>query len=130
MSVRLLNQAFGLDLESGLKFVVCALADTADDESGELWPTVAFVAWKTCQSERQVQRAIKYLRDAGALLIVDREGGGRRRSVYYRLDLDALPRLEPFQRNRRGISPLIRRESAQSAQKDGAKGAIMSPFSE
>ena len=106
MSVRLITQAFALDLECRLKFVAVALADCADDEHQELWPSVGFIAWKTQQSARQVQRAMQYFRKAGALIPLDRERGGRRRSIIYRLDLDTLPRAEPYARGRRGLSPL------------------------
>ncbi len=106
MAVRLITQAFGLDLECRLKFVAVALADCADDEHEELWPSVAFLAWKTNQSARQVKRALRYFREAGALVPLDRERGGRRRSTVYRLQLDVLPKAEPFARTRRGISPM------------------------
>ena len=106
MAVRLITQAFNLDLECRLKFVAVALADCADDEHQELWPSVGFLAWKTSQSSRQVQRALRYFRDTGALIPLDRECGGRNRSTVYRLDLSVLPRAEAYDRNRRGLSPM------------------------
>jgi len=108
MSVRHITKAFRLDLECRLKFVVVALADNADDENDKLWPSVGFIAWKTGQSERQVQRSFQYLRQVGALIPLERESGGRHRSIVYRLDLEMLPLAEPYARSRRGLSPYRR----------------------
>lgn len=61
--------------------VMLAIADSADRETGEAFPSVPFVASKCRLSERQTARIIKTLVDDGDLELIKR-GGGRRSNVY------------------------------------------------
>lgn len=67
------------DMNASQKAVLISLADNANDD-GVCWPSVDYIAMRTCLSVRSVQTAIKWLRDHGALKIVERTG---RSSVYY-----------------------------------------------
>jgi len=60
------------------KAVLVSLADNANDE-GVCWPAVATIAMRTCLSERAVQAAIKWLVQAQALSVRQRDG---RSTVY------------------------------------------------
>ncbi|RZS80637.1 helix-turn-helix domain-containing protein [Pigmentiphaga kullae] len=60
------------------KAVLVSLADNANDE-GVCWPSVATIVMRTCLSERAVQVAIKWLVQAQALGVRQRDG---RSTVY------------------------------------------------
>lgn len=111
-----MSRVFGLEVEPGTKLLLLALADHADDEGNNCWPSVEYLAWKTSLSERHVRRMLSDLRAQGVLIPVDREAGGRHRSVVYRVDLDVLPAQRPFERDRKGISPV---EAARGANGHG-----------
>lgn len=76
-------------LPSGDKFVLLALADHANDEGGDVFPSVDLIAEKVTGSRRTVQRALGRLRRIG-LLHVEREGGGKARTTRYRICLGTL----------------------------------------
>ena len=123
MSVKLITQAFGLDVQPNLKLLLVALADIANDEGDNVYPSVAFLVWKTSLSERTVRYMMKQLRESGALIPLEREGGGRRRTVVYRLDLEVLPAQELLSRAKKGLSPMdVKRENQER------KGAGGAPF--
>lgn len=70
-------------------WVLMALADHADDDGTNCYPAIAYVAWKTGYSERQVRRVMKQLRDTGALIVLeDNRGPGF--PVHYQVNLEAL----------------------------------------
>lgn len=106
MSVKMMTAVFGIDAVPLRKLLLIALADHADDDGENVWPSVPYLSWKTNLSESGVRKLMKRFRDDGVLIAVDREGGGRRRSVIYRLNLDALPAKEAFARERKGASPV------------------------
>ncbi len=117
MSVRMMSKVFGLDVDPAEKLLLLALADHADDDGHNCWPSVPYLAWKTSLSDRHVRRMMKSLRDKGVLIPVEREGGGRQRSVIYQMDLGPLPAKEPLKRESKGLSPVdeIRKKKARSA---------------
>jgi DNA-binding transcriptional ArsR family regulator len=65
--------------------VLLRLADAANEESREAWPSVGNIAARTKLSERTVQRALRSLAEAGEIEVVE-EGGrssrGYRATVY------------------------------------------------
>jgi DNA-binding transcriptional ArsR family regulator len=106
MSVRLMSKVFCLAIPPKEKLLLLALADCADDDGHECWPSLRFLAWKTSLSQRHVRRLISSFRDKGVLISIGREGGGRRRSVIYRIDLGLLPEKDPLGRGNIGLSPV------------------------
>ena len=70
--------------------VLLALADHADHDGGNIFPSIDTVARKSRCSPRQVKRIIADLRDTGALVPLGSTKGGRGRSTRYRLDFDLL----------------------------------------
>lgn len=120
MSVKMMSKVFGLDIESGTKLLLLALTDHADDDGHECWPAVSYLCWKTNLSERHVRRMLSRLRDEGVLIPVGREGGGRRRSVIYQINLDVLPAKEPLARESKGLSPA--HEKGNVKRRNGANG--------
>lgn len=68
--------------------VLLALADHAN-EDGECWPGIASLASKTRMSERNVQRILRRLREAGELHVTQRPGKGWNSTSMYRFRLEA-----------------------------------------
>lgn len=77
------------------KLVLLAIADHADPEGGNAWPTLETLATYASVSVRTVQRIVRRLVDAG-LVTVERNRGGtvvqaaNRRPNLYELDLEAV----------------------------------------
>lgn len=79
MSVRVMSwvwdhsEAVGTD-----RFVLLAIADSADDDGTDAWPSIETLARKTRLDERTVQRSIRRLADAGMLTVEEQAGGSAR----------------------------------------------------
>lgn len=76
-----MSSAWLLDLPSNQKFVLLALADSAND-NGVCWPSISTIATKCGMSERSVQAHISALEKMGILTRDERSG----RSTIYRID--------------------------------------------
>lgn len=68
-------------IESTDKFVLLKLADHADDEGRNAWPSVETIARAICKSERTVQRALRKLERDG-WIVVERAAGPKRPPTY------------------------------------------------
>jgi hypothetical protein len=90
-----MSQVWTRRAAGGEQMILLAMADHANDEGGDCYPSVGRIAWKTGYSIRQVQNIMAKLRARGALVIV-RPGGGRGRATEYRIVLEALPEKDPF----------------------------------
>jgi DNA-binding transcriptional regulator YhcF (GntR family) len=66
MSISLMSAVWKLDLQSGLKYTLLALADSANDE-GYCWPSLASLIEKTNQSRRTVIEVLKKLEEKGLI---------------------------------------------------------------
>ena len=66
MSIKLISQAFDLDLSPSEKIVLLVIANYAN-EHNRAWPSVPTIAEKASLSERQTRRLIHQLEDAGYL---------------------------------------------------------------
>ena len=76
-----------------------AYADHAHDDGTGIRPSIAYVARKTRQSERTVQRYLAHMREIGWLLIVRNGDGGRGYATEYRVNplwITNPARLSPF----------------------------------
>jgi hypothetical protein len=82
MSVKIMGAVWDMDLPPNEKLVLLALADHADHDGGNVFPSVPTVARKTGYSERQVQVIMRRLKDQGILVPVIVSKGGRKSSVY------------------------------------------------
>ena len=65
MSISLMSQVWRLDVGHGEQIVLLALADFADDDGENVYPSVDYIAWKTGYKVRQVQNIMALLRAAG-----------------------------------------------------------------
>lgn len=92
MSAKITGQVWELDLTANKQLILLALADHADHEGNNVYPSVGLIAWKTGYSERQVQRLLKEL-VADRLLIVVEQAVGQ--TIKYRIDVAAGRKKEP-----------------------------------
>ena len=103
MSVRLMGEVWGLDVNHARLLILLALADHADDRGRNIYPSLSLVAWKTGYSKRRVRAIVSELREQGILIQVTPSRWHR--ATHYRLNLDPLPRKSPLKREEE-ISPL------------------------
>jgi Helix-turn-helix domain len=94
-SVRVMADVWELRLAESHKFILLGFADHANDE-GFCFPSISRIAWKCGLSDRQVQRVVAALRDAGLLVPVKNLAGGRNRSTVYRVCPEKGDKLSPF----------------------------------
>lgn len=78
MSVRAISWVWEHSSASGNdRLVLLAIADSAEHDGSNAWPSVRTIARKCLLSERTVQRAIRALVASGELIVEEQEGGGR-----------------------------------------------------
>lgn len=93
MSVKAMQWVWEHSRSGGnLRLVLLAIADSADHDGDNAWPSVATIAAKCSLSERTVQRAIQVLEEMGELVVARQAGGSSatradRRPNRYRLPL-------------------------------------------
>ncbi len=87
MSVKVMLWAHHLriGLTPPQKLVLSVLAEHADDQGGNSWPSVATISAESEMAERTVQRALKELVEKK--IVSSAVGGGRRNTTIYTLDL-------------------------------------------
>ena len=89
MSIRMISAAIDLDLSPSDKLILILLANNANDETGDCFPSQSYLAKRSGLSRGSVNRVIKRLVIAGLVDIIPqyRDDGGRR-SNRYRLNMD------------------------------------------
>ncbi|MCA3695108.1 helix-turn-helix domain-containing protein [Aquidulcibacter sp.] len=73
-----------------VKPVLCRLADEADDEGFDVWPSVATVAGDVGVSEATVQRALRWLKAVDLIRVDGLASGGRGRTTRYWINVGLL----------------------------------------
>jgi len=94
MSVKIMGLVWDCGLPRNEKYILLALADHADHEGRNIYPSVGRVAWKTGYDERMVQRLIKKLIIQGVLV---GEGSGKRGTNRYRIEIKCLPQRPDYE---------------------------------
>lgn len=84
MSAKILGQVWDLQLPAPKLLILLALADHADHNGNNIFPSIELVAWKTGYSETQARRIIKALVKDGILAATPRPG----RTTMYSIHLD------------------------------------------
>lgn len=74
MSIALMSIVWKLDLPPGEKLVLLSLADQANDDGRQCWPSVETIAERSGQGIRTVRRALSSLEEKGHLTRKHREG--------------------------------------------------------
>jgi hypothetical protein len=82
VSVKLMSIVWEIDLPPGEKLVLLALADQANDEGRQCWPSVATIARKSGQGERTVRRALDHLEKADHLTRDHRDGNSTQYHIH------------------------------------------------
>lgn len=93
MSAKIMGLVYDLDLPSNEQAVLLAMADHADHEGCNIYPSNGLVAWKLGCSEDTVSRMKKKLEARGILVCVVNEPG---RPKEYRIELQAGERKAPY----------------------------------
>lgn len=91
-----MSRCWELDLPSNQKFVLVSMADFADDDGRQCFPSIARLAWKCGYSERAIQRIIRELETAGIVVTIRRSQGGRNHVNQYWIRPEHGKKLEPF----------------------------------
>ncbi|MEO6767609.1 MAG: helix-turn-helix domain-containing protein [Umezawaea sp.] len=88
MSIRVVTWVWDHSPVAGTELLMLlAIADQANDQGRDSWPSIDNLAGRTRLNQRTVQRVLKRLEDEGHLVI--ERGGGRRRNRY------AIPMTDP-----------------------------------
>lgn len=92
MSVKVMGIVWDhFPLGGGERLTALCLADHADHEGGNIYPSVARVAAKTMQSERTVQRHLAGMKAIGWLVETEAGGHGPGSTATYRIPIESLP---------------------------------------
>lgn len=94
MSGLVIGKCYGVQVTHPQQTVLIALADHANDDGAAVYPSIAFIAWKTGYSERQVTRLVGDLQRLGILVLVKKAYRGRPNE--YRIDLANAPLKKKF----------------------------------
>lgn len=69
-----MGKVWELDLPQPLKLLALALADVADDEGGNIYPSKAYIAWKVGAHPKTIQRQMAELEQRGIVEVVRLRG--------------------------------------------------------
>lgn len=93
MSAKILGKVWDLDLPHNKLLILLALADHADHEGNNVFPSLGLVAWKTGYSQQQCRRVMADLEKDGILIAVQRKPGVK---TIYRIDVGKGILKEPY----------------------------------
>lgn len=125
MSIRLMSEVWRTDLPTVEKMVLLVIADHANDEGTEAWPSQATIAIKASVSIRTVQRAVNSLVAARYLTVAKHAGGSAtcredRRPHRYTMNLKTLREAAGNYKKQRGDAPTTREVRGDSGDDNGA----------
>lgn len=101
MSAKVMGQVYDYVTSAREQAVLLALADHADHNGDNAFPSVALIAWKTGMSDRGVQLILARLRERSVL--VEQRAAHAQRPRTYRIVLNALDPKPAF-RPKRGVA--------------------------
>ena len=106
MSVKVMARVWANSQQKGGELLVLlALADFSSD-AGESWPSIPVLAAKAWLTDRQTQRVLNELEEAGEIRRVKSNGGRNRRNHYF-ITLSENP-------DKITLKPLLREENLES----------------
>ena len=84
MSISRLHKVLDIELPTSEKIVLILLADNANDESGECWPSQGYLAKRSGMTRQNVNLVINNLKKKGHVTVEHRyrDDGGQRSNVY------------------------------------------------
>ena len=98
----------------GGMLLALAIADHANDDGGNIYPSIAFLAGKTRQSERTIQYQLRSMEANGWLVLINAGNGGRNQRRQYQISTDWIKGAE--------IAPVVKGAT------DDIKGADIAPL--
>lgn len=87
MSVKTMGRVWDLQLPTSKKFLLLAMADHADHDHGNIWPSIDTLSRKTGYTDRHIRRLIKELKNDDKLLV--KTGVHSSGTNIYRIDFTA-----------------------------------------
>src|SRR6476646_11958684 len=93
MSAKIMGQVWDLKIPFNQAWVLLAMADHADHQGKNVFPSLPLEAWKTGYSLSNVKAIVRQLKDEGILVEYSRTRGGVK---IYRIELMHVLRKEPF----------------------------------
>jgi DNA-binding transcriptional ArsR family regulator len=95
MSISLMTDVWRLPLQASRKMVLLALADNANDEGTDCWPSIGKLVEKCSMSERAVQGHLAALEESGYIKRHERLGRSNKFTVYVeRIRLEILQKTQ------------------------------------
>lgn len=94
LSGKLSGEVYEYEFKHGEQAVLLAMADHAQDDGSDCYPSIGRVAWKIGYGERQIKRIIKDLRRRK--ILVEVAPPRQHRPTEYRIDLSAATPKSPF----------------------------------
>ena len=82
MSISLMTDVWRLPLQASRKMVLLALADNANDEGTDCWPSIGKLVEKCSMSERSIQVHLSGLEDSGYIKRHERLGRSNKFTIY------------------------------------------------
>lgn len=118
MSGKQAGKVWDADVSGNVRILLLAMADQANHDGGDCYPSVERLVWMTGLGERTVKRFLAQLREAGIIEAVAHLGGGRGYATEYQLRFERLPQKQPFVPKRKkgaNAAPLTRKQRVPSA---------------
>lgn len=94
MSAKISGDVWELMLKDNQRMVLLAMADHADHQGNNVFPSIELIAWKVDKSTRQVQRIIRSLIKSNLLVEQQRPG----KTTVYSIKIENGIRKEPFRK--------------------------------
>lgn len=122
MSIRLMAQVWEIadpELNGARLLTLLSLADHANDEGTNCYPSIPRLAKRAKISDRQAKRVIQWLEQAGYIAVIER-GGGRGKSTDYHV----LPNGDTVSRNSQNKGDTVSRNRPKKGVTGDIKGDI------
>ena len=130
MSILLMSRVFATNLQPSKKIVLLALADFANDDGRNIFPSVATVARKSSLSHRSIQAILGNFLRSGILRVTKNQfGGAPGKTRHLQIDLTALENLVRLARDE-NFAPVPETgadDSGGGVQTDAKTSAIPAP---
>jgi len=107
-----------LDLPKHETLILLALTDHAADDGTQIYPSIAYIAWKTGYSVRRIKDIMKNFRDRGILQFIEWSHLGTK---HYKVNLSSLSDKVSFEDFNEEIKDQKAKNKSQHSQKTGVQ---------
>ena len=105
MSIHVMAPVFETDLSAMEKLVLLCLADHANDDGANAYPSVNRLSARCSLSRRAVQKILRRLEKREVIILQGGAKGGRERTRNYRISLERANVVHPFRQKGRTWFP-------------------------